>query len=933
MRHGPLAAYRWLTVLSLLGACSGSPALGQSAPAPDFEECETRVRSEPPGYEPFVCFYWVAARTRDWEEAARRLDRLRRTRAETAWPILVRAHVDLLIRGDAQAAWPLYEEAAERFSREGDALGEVLARFNLRAIYRSVDDAAGAARQVDLAFAAAQRGDSAEAKLRALVLQADHLTSGGGELDRAYRALRRAKDLAFPEGPLGIQQTVLRQLALVSYDLGFTGEAIDYYEELLELKRSVGDTTEEALVLFNILAAKLRALEELPRMTERPALLADTRSALARARELSDHVVTARLEALLGDLLSDESPTESRVHYRRCHELAVEHQQDFVQMVCALSFARHLADVYPEAARAYGLEASELALASENDLDLSYVWEARQRTAFASLPIEDAVAESRAGLAAIERLRTAQGAERAQIGLFSTWTRTYYWLAGTLLSGDRPDLATGFELAERMRARSLFDRVGFEDEESASDSEPPGLVELRAEIASIQRRLVDPSTNVRERTLLVDRLEKLELEEADRRFQDRSTGNKSFRPIGLEALQRQLTPDEAMLAFLVGLDEDIYGEFGGGAFVFAITSQTVEVFPIPDRVRLATSVPVFVGLLSSPASSLAAQRSLSQRLLGLALESLPNTVERLILVPDGPLHQLPFAALPTGEDSAPLGLRFELSSVPSATLWAIWRESREAVPRQALVLADPDIGVQPTDAAATTRSAVFAQGLEAGRLPNARDEGAAIVRVLRDGELWLDDHASERRLKDVELDAFGVLHFAAHAFADESRPDRAGILLAPGAEDEDGLLQAREIVGFELDRKMVVLSACQTAAGTTVSGEGVLSLARSFFAAGASTVVASRWPLRDDHAEIMFAAFYRAVAEGASAAAALRRAQQRAVERGLPAESWAGVVLLGSGDFRLPEPPARPDWWWLGGLVVVIASAIVALEFVRRRAA
>jgi CHAT domain-containing protein len=153
------------------------------------------------------------------------------------------------------------------------------------------------------------------------------------------------------------------------------------------------------------------------------------------------------------------------------------------------------------------------------------------------------------------------------------------------------------------------------------------------------------------------------------------------------------------------------------------------------------------------------------------------------------------------------------------------------------------------------------------------------------------------------------------------------VLLAAGAGTEDGLLQAREIEALDLEKTIVVLSACQTASGAVLSGEGVLSLARAFFQAGAQSVIGSRWPIRDEDAASLFEGFYRHLAEGASLSEALKRAKVEAIAAGRPATAWAGLVLLGDGDFR-PFPrgraSARPGLpvAAIGGLVVLIGSVV-----------
>jgi CHAT domain len=113
----------------------------------------------------------------------------------------------------------------------------------------------------------------------------------------------------------------------------------------------------------------------------------------------------------------------------------------------------------------------------------------------------------------------------------------------------------------------------------------------------------------------------------------------------------------------------------------------------------------------------------------------------------------------------------------------------------------------------------------------------------------------------------------------------------------------------------------------------VMSLARAFFQAGARTVVASLWRLRDDEAADFFDRFYRHLGRGASVAAALQGAQVELIDKGAPAASWAGLVVLGDGDV-VPLPGGRkgsvlPHWAW--GVAAGLLLALVAGAAFRRR--
>ena len=320
---------------------------------------------------------------------------------------------------------------------------------------------------------------------------------------------------------------------------------------------------------------------------------------------------------------------------------------------------------------------------------------------------------------------------------------------------------------------------------------------------------------------------------------------------------------------------------------------------LPDRVQLSDTIPVFTGLLEGAGEREApAAARLYRDLLSEAVVALPPEVKRLVIVADGALHRLPFEALRATQDGPPIGARYQVTVVPSATVWLQWRAEAPRIPtRHVLTLADPllDGDVQT---AAETRNVALLEGLQLGRLPHAREESRAIARHVPAADSLIGASASEFALKSRDLRRYDILHVAAHAIADETHPERSAILLTPGDAREDGLLQTREIEALDLAGRVVVLSACYTASGPVLSGEGVLSLARAFFAAGAHAVIGSRWPLRDADAADLIEAFYRYLGRGASLSEALKASQDEARAAGRPPSQWAAFVLMGNGDLR-----------------------------------
>jgi CHAT domain-containing protein len=171
--------------------------------------------------------------------------------------------------------------------------------------------------------------------------------------------------------------------------------------------------------------------------------------------------------------------------------------------------------------------------------------------------------------------------------------------------------------------------------------------------------------------------------------------------------------------------------------------------------------------------------------------------------------------------------------------------------------------------------AYAAQGFELSPLPYSAAEVRALERAVGAGStIRVDAEATEGALKGLALERYGIVHFATHALLSESAPQRTALVLMPGPEDlEDGFLQAREVYRLRLGAELVVLSACQTARGRIVRGEGVQSLAQAFFHAGARSVVASLWDVEDRSTAELMAAFYRHLVGGRPKAEALRAAK------------------------------------------------------------
>jgi hypothetical protein len=937
-------------VAGLLGVTL--PAADARAPsdrtADRFTACHQRLAAAPEDYDSAYCFYAAAFEARLWDQGTRVFERLMRARPANFWLPLALGHLHRNRQpADPDAAEASYRRAAEGFRAAGHAEGEILARSNLRDMLLPMGRVDAASAEVARVTAVGASADDPLLRARVWSLEATHLFETGGDLGLAYRLLQQAEKAIFPAGPYRLRRTALTSLGRVALSLGRVDEALIHFGRLKEQARAANDLTSQAVAHYNILNAESMRESLLPTPGAKERLLQLARQALAVGQAAAHTQVILKAHRVVAALLANvpETRAEALDHAERCLALAADARQQQDEAACAWMIAILLHDTAPRQSRAAHVRAlratdrasSPVVEALNAGRHMQFSWLVRPRP--------EAIRDSLEALDALETIRSLQEGSGSSAEVFSTWTLDYYWLSGRLLLGGDGDLDLAFSVAERLRARTLLEAR--ERGRAAPDPRDPAVVErgraLR-EIAAVQRTLMDPMLQHASRQVQLDRLAALEAREQESGRQIARLSQSGPRPdpafASVADVQSALGPDEALLSFQLGVWDTVESTFGGGAWLTVLTRDRRAVYRIPDRAHFAPLVPVFNGLLSGgDGREVRAAVRLHGDVFSNALHELPPRIARLIIVPDGPLHHLPFDALRAAPGAAPLAARYELAVSPSATLWLDTRRRGAPESRaRALVLADPELSVMGS-ADAAERQAVLQRGFTLGRLPYARHESRALSRYLPDVDALVGPVATEHAIKTRALRDYELVHFAAHAVADETHPGRSAVFLAPGDAGEDGLLQAREIGELDFEGRIVVLSACQTAAGAVLSGEGVLSLARAFFQGGARAVVGTRWHVRDEDAASLFETFYRALGKGATVSAALAQTKARAIAQGRRPAVWAGLVLLGEGESRpFPTRPIESDTDRRIGrrlvllLIVAIVAGLLALKPRLRRA-
>lgn len=460
--------------------------------------------------------------------------------------------------------------------------------------------------------------------------------------------------------------------------------------------------------------------------------------------------------------------------------------------------------------------------------------------------------------------------------------------------GQRYD-RQAFDASELLRARVLLDELAGRADEGLKPETVKTLRRLEKEVRDLQAL----KTLARASDSLEQKLARAQAElwrERQKIFKEspRYEALMAPRPPSVQEIQRWLDPDTQLISFGVLHNKTYVWQIGARSF-------TTTVLPL-GRERLAQLVDA--ASLAWKATrkqerrrSIPALRALSDQVLGPLSEQ--RAVRRLIFIPDGPLLRVPFAALlTTAGASGAEPERFliedhEVGLLPSAAVFRELRKLKRAKAGRTLL--------------ATIAVSQFPPATGLLPLSQATKEAAAICDLARPlGKVvpFFDGAAQKEVLFSPEVQEARILHFSTHAVVQDADPTRSKIALAgPG----DGSLYSPEIYQLQLQADLVVLSACETGVGPQITGEGMISLARGFFYAGAPRVLVSLWPIKDRATSQLMTDFYAALLQGREAPLeALRAAQLKMLERSdtwAAPYYWAGFALQGDWSPTSPTIP------------------------------
>jgi CHAT domain-containing protein/tetratricopeptide (TPR) repeat protein len=840
-------------------------------------------------------------------------------------------------QGDHQRALEDYRQLLALQRANGDRSGEAATLANTGAVYQNLGEPQQALDSFEQALAI-RRADGDRSGEAAVLQTLGNVYIAAGEPQKSLDTYDKVLAIRRAVGDQPGQASTLGLLGSVYSILGETGKALDYYQQQLALARAANDRPNESNALMGLgdvycyLGEKQKSLEAYLQST------AIDHAAGNRAGEALSLIGIANTYVNLGGRQKGVSPSPA------------EMQQALDEYLQALATGRALGDPTVQVFALMGAGVTYSAL-NDKPKALEHINQAlflfrlaRFREGEGWAMYEKARVERDRGnllealtLAAgsadiVESLRSKIGSSDLRAAFFAAVQDCYGLEMDILVRLHSADSsknyqAQAFAVSERARARVLIET----------------LKEAHADI----REGVDPLLLERERTLQIQldaketaRLQMLgsrhtpeqlaELEKAvgglASQYEDihtqirlRSPHYAALtlpQPLDLAAIQKEvLDPDTVLLEYALGEQR---------SFLWVVSSSSIAGVTLPAQKDVEEAARRYHDALIDPAApaSLEAGKALSGMLLGGAASGLGH--KRLLIVADGALQYLPFAALPDPEaPQQPLVVSHEIVNVPSASTLAVLRREtadRKPAPKRLAILADPVFSPDDSrvgrrrelaSAAPVTRDAgaplehsltdLGMQGRRLPRLPGTRREAAGIVALVPAADRMesLDFDASRATLTRADIGQYRILHLATHGLLNSTHPELSGIVLSLVDRDghpQDGFLRLHEVYNLKLSADLVVLSACQTGLGKDIRGEGLVGLTRGFMYAGAPRVVASLWKVDDRATAELMRQFYSAMLGGnRSPAVALRDAQLSMWKtKGWEAPYyWAAFVLQG----------------------------------------
>jgi CHAT domain-containing protein/tetratricopeptide (TPR) repeat protein len=881
--------------------------------------------------------------------------------------------------GEKQKALNYYAQALPLARSVGDRTGESRTLNNIGGVYDALGEKQKA---LDYLFQALPLTRAVGDRTgEAITLdKIGRVYSDLGEKQKALDYYAQSLALIKAVGDRAGEATTLNNIGLVYDALGEKQKALDYYAQSLPLRKAVGDRAGEATTLNNIggvydaLGEKQKALDYYAqslalikavgdRAGEATTLnnIGSVYDALGEKQKALDYY--AQSLALIKAVGDRAGEARTRNNIGLVYDALGEKQKalDYYAQSLPLSRAvgnrameattlNNIGGVYDDLgekqkALDYYAQALPLSRAVEDPNGEASILGNISNVYRKQGKLTQALEQINAAIAIIEDLRTKIGSQDLRTSFFATKQKFYQFKTDLLMQLHEQSPEKGYskqalETADRGRARSLIELLTEAGVTLQPTTESNSLIpqerQLQQSLRQVeqQRVILLSSKHTPAQVAALDQQSDTlvaQLQDLTTRLRAANPAYANLKypqPLTLAQIQQQVVDkDTILLQYALG-DKQSY--------LWAVTPNGIQSYILPNKKTIEAAAKPFQSALSTsgtpPTQNKSKGDALYQLILAPVAAQLPG--KRLLIVADGVLQTIPFAALPLPNTATytPLLKDHEIINAPSASAVALERQQQHRIGTKTLaVIADPvfsnDDGriterntaldtCAPTLADRTTTTIAIARSLPAElqrslrdldlrgiqRLPSTRKEAETILSLVPPDQrsaacAFAASYGRVTQPQQTPLSQYRIVHFATHGFINNERPQFSGLVLSlvdAQGQPKDGFLRLRDIFNLKLAADLVVLSACQTGLGKNIQGEGIVGLTRGFMYAGSRRIVASLWNVDDAATAQLMGTFYRGMLKDKQTpAVALRNAQLQAWQANPDPRLWAAFTFQG----------------------------------------
>ncbi|WP_445632399.1 CHAT domain-containing protein [Nostoc sp. DSM 114161] len=860
-----------------------------------------------------------------------------------------------------------FEEALPLYQKIGDRSSEAFTVGHLGKIYSDLGQQQKALFYLNQALLL--RREIGDKKGQTITLNnIGNLYSDIGELQKALDFFHQALLLKREMGDKVGEARTINNIGNVYLNLGEEQKALDYFQQSLTLRREVGDKLGQARTINNIGLIYLH-------LGQQQKALDYFNESLALNQQMGDKLAESTSFNNIATIYSDLQQQEKALDYFHKSLIISKNLGDKLSEARTLNNIGNLYLKIGEEQKAldYLQQSLPLFKSTENKLglaanlinigliysdlgeqpkaldyyqqSLSLYQKVGNRGGEALTFYNMASAQRKQGnlnaalnqikivINIVEDLRTKINSQELRASYFATVQNYYQFYIDLLMQLHKQEPSKGYDAlalqtSERARARSLLELLTEAKADIRQGVEPKLLSQerdLQKQLDVLEKRRIQLLGGNYTQAQVED-LEK-ENEAVLEQYQQvqikiRTTSPHYAaltqpQPLSLAQIQQQVL-DENTLLLEYSLGEN-------RSYLWAVTNKSITSYELPKRPEIEAIVKKLRQEITTPYLKHSPSiDALSKIILAPVAPQLEN--KRLVVVSDGALQYVPFAALtkPNSQKNSsyePLLINHEVITLPSASTVAILRnehKERKPAAKTLIVLADPIFSIDDerlqskvqgshpavTEANLNTLAlnrAAKDSEINFERLKFTRHEAEQILALVpaNKAKPAFDFTASRNTATSNDLSQYRIIHFATHGILNSKHPELSGMVLSlfdDKGMPQNGFLRLHDVFNLNLQAELVVLSACKTGLGGEVRGEGLVGLTRGFMYAGSPRVVVSLWSVDDQATSELMTVFYKKMLqEGLKPAAALRTAQLEIwrTQKYAAPYYWAAFTLQG----------------------------------------